>query len=797
MKTGSYCDSNAGRALSSGLVIAATCLSSHSQSFFSPKAELWRTDGPVYGLSCLDRTLYLGGEFSYVGPPSGSAGIANQADGQAIAGFPVINGSIATLVADGAGGWFIGGSFTKVSELSRSNLVHILNDHTVDLAWAPQPNDGCTTLVLAGTELYVGGTFARIGGLTRSRLACLDCATGQPTAWNPGANSTVNAIAVSDSTVYIGGTFATVGNQNRTRIAALERGTGKVLSWNPGANNTVNTLTLSSNRVYAGGLFTTIGNKPRNRVAALDISTGVATDWNPSANGAVQSLVMGVETVYAGGTFTSIGGQNRSRLAALDIGSGTAKTWTPEPDGAVYALALAGAGLYVGGDFTGISGQTRSALAVVDPTTGQVLDWNPLISNFTSKSTPTVYTVMATGGFVAFGSNFASFGGAARRNLAALDTATGVVLDWNPSPNSLVTALQASSNRVYIGGTFTNIAGVARSRIAALNPESGAADEWDPEILGRNASVQSFALDTDALYVGGIFTNIGHSARTSLAALNLATGEATDFNNRVLGANNTPGVVNCLALIDDVLFVGGDFRTIGGQVRQRLAALDLTVGSPIAWDPGANGAVTSLGVCSNWCYVAGVFTSAGGQSRNGLAALDLVTGAASPWNPEAGGLNARVNALHFHGDRLYVGGQYSALGGEFRNRLGSVQVASGQATPWDPNPNALIRALEVTADTVYVGGEFTKVGDQVQAYLAAFSLEPVFLLSSAKMQGAFSVQFYTGDGRQVEVQASANLQQWEPLGTQEAASQIVEFTDPMPGFLSHRFYRLILAPPSE
>ena len=489
---------------------------------------------------------------------------------------------------------------------------------------------------------------------------------------------------------------------------------------------------------------------------------------------------MAADAVYAGGAFTSIGGQNRTALAALDLTTGLTTAWNARGDGTVYDLNRVGTTLYVGGQFTTMGGQPRNCLAALDTLTGDALDWTPRLSGLTPDLQEVVYSLATAGDSLLVAGDFASIGGVRRDHIAALDTSTGEALPWDPAANDVVRVFAVSSNRVYVGGTFTNIGGTARSRLAALDPVSGRATQWDPEVIGKNAGVYALALSSDALYVGGTFTNIGRAARTSLGAVEFTQAAALDWNPGVLTAGNAPGTVNALLLVNDRVYVGGDFTTLGGMARARIGVLRTNGNQALAWDPSANNIVTSLSLSSNTVYVGGTFSTIGGQTRDRIAALEVDTGKASLWNPDAGTQNnTRVNAVRVHGGRLYVGGQFTSLGGEFRNRLASVHLSSGQASPWDPNLNGLVRALEITDDSLYVAGDFTSIGSEAHAYGAAFSLAPAFVPASAAKvaNGQFSAQFASGDGEQVHVQVSSDLQHWDTLSTYDVLSKPLDFTD--------------------
>ena len=118
------------------------------------------------------------------------------------------------------------------------------------------------------------------------------------------------------------------------------------------------------------------------------------------------------------------------------------------------------------------------------------------------------------------------------------------------------------------------------------------------------------------------------------------------------------------------MYATGDFSTIGGEVRERIAALDAMTGHATAWDPAFRGdpgaIVNSLAVCGSTVFVSGRFDAIGGQPRSGLAALDTSSGSATAWNP---GVNGVVVTLAVWDSNLYVGGEFTSISGAYRPNL--------------------------------------------------------------------------------------------------------------------------------
>jgi hypothetical protein len=784
-----------------GIVVSALlfgALPLYAQPSAEPSENFWQPDGPVYAIVATNGLVHLGGSFSYVGPVTGGAAVLGATSAERDKGFPAVlsengeAGLVAAAAPDGNGGWFIAGNFTRVGGVIRSNLAHILNDNRIDSTWNPAPNGTNSSLAVVGNTVYVGGAFTRVGGQARNRLAALNAVSGVATAWNPNVNQPVLAISTAGNVVYIAGNFTTVGGQTRNRVAALDSATGQPTAWNPNANQIVSSVAAAGNIVYVGGNFTTIGGKPRNRIAALDAATGGALDWNPNASGVVSALAVGPDAIYAGGAFNAIGSENRSRFAALDPVTGLATPLLAEANGNVNTLLLSGTTLYLGGAFTTIGTESRRNVAALDTDFGVLSDWQAPASSLSTAATQ-AFTLATADDQLLVGGNFRSIGGVLRTNLAILNATTGEPTAWKPDANNTVLALAVTQDRVYAGGIFTAISGVPRNRLAALSPVNGAAFPWNPGVSGRaNSSVNAILPSLSRVYIGGAFTNVAGTFRNSLAAVDAVTGQTVPWDPNAQALQTTVSASVLALLIDgDLLYAGGDFLRIGGQVRTRVAAISQITGQPTAFSVLTTNIVAALALKDNMLYVGGTFATLGGQVRNRIGAVDVASGQVSNWNPDVSGQGARVNSIAPLGGHLYVGGQFAQAGGEFRNRFAAVTLSNGKAAAWDPNLDNQVRTMQITPEAIYVGGDFLHIGGAPQSYFAVFSNKPAFD-SLSVANGQFNATLRTGEGQSLRVQTSTDLVEWSDLRTESIADVAVPFSEPVITTPPSRFYRAVL-----
>ena len=259
--------------------------------------------------------------------------------------------------------------------------------------------------------------------------------------------------------------------------------------------------------------------------------------------------------------------------------------------------------------------------------------------------------------------------------------------------------------------------------LAAL-PASADFGKAPDATVGANDRVSAIVRVGDRIYLGGRFTAIttkdGQSIpRNGLAAIDANTGEVVaDWN-----PNAADGTVRAMALSADGkrLYVGGSFTSVGGRVRNNLAAIDLATGTvDRGWSGGTNEAVWALAVSDSGVYAGGNFTAAKGQPRTHLAKFDVTTGALDPnWSPSADQISARygsVRALEFSGDmsRLYVGGYFQSISGQ----------QTGNVAALDPTTGALDGAFRtdevngIQSMAVEDGRVFVGTGDDLEGIVA-------------------------------------------------------------------------------
>jgi hypothetical protein len=645
-----------------------------------------------------------------------------------------VAGGVGPALPDGAGGWYIGGSFAGVGGLPRWNLAHIRADGSVD-SWAPNPDGGVLSLILSGNTLYVGGRFNRIAGEVRNHIAAFDVMTGRLTAWAPEASGVVWTILPHGDTVYVGGSFGTIGGEARACLAALDAITGRATAWNPGADAGVGALALYGRTLYVGGAFYNVGGRFRRFLAELSLDSDSASTWSMNIDqrppnwlfppGVIDLKIAG-NTLYVGGIFTDIGGQQRNGLAAIDLATRQVTAWAPQVEplssvqpAQVSKLQVRRTTLYACGLFRSLGGRVMGgdgSVGAVDTESGLATAWDPRPNGGVGSLGLGEDEVYVGGGFTSIGPEWVW-----RNGLAALDLRTGRAMSWDPNPDeAYVLSLAANGNTVYVGGSFSRMGGEVRANLAAFDTRDGTLTPWDP---APNGGVTALVADGSTIYAGGQFTAIGGQPRRYLAAVDSTTGAATPWDP------DPDDFVEAIAVEENTVYAGGWFAHMRGWPRKTLAAIDATTGRTRDWDAYGDGVVDAIAVKNDAIYVGGLFRSIGGQPRRDLAALDARTGLASEWHPVlgpgVGGDYSDVRALQLQGNTLYAGGDFGSVNGVTRNYLAALDASTGALVEdWNPNPDGFIWALAMGPETVYAGGGYERMNGVPVGSIAALDAVP-------------------------------------------------------------------------
>jgi hypothetical protein len=713
--------------------------------------QLWVTDGDVRAVAYTNNTIYIGGNFQNVGPAIGGMAVFDGSSAAAHTPYFGIAGTVDAMVTDGLGGYYVGGLFTGAHGIPRSNLLHFDSSGNVT-SWNPGTDGEVLALSLYGSTLYVGGSFGNVAGQVRSGLAAIDT-SGTLLSWAPNPNSTVNVVHAAYGSLYVGGKFTTIASQAKHYIAAFDLVTGSLRTWDANIQTSpgysVEAIAPFGNTLYLGGIFGTFGTTARTALAAVDTTSGAVLPWNPNTyvtgGYSLHIYTIGVtqlvatpftRTVWVGGDFNAAGGALRSNIASIDGSTGALNSWNPGTNGPVRSITLklgatgGATTIYAGGDFTQAGGLNRPYLCSISGA-GAVSGWSPI-------PTGSVHTIFVGGGGIVSGGAFYSAGMTIRANIASLDATSGQVTPWNLGASGPVNALLVHNNTLYVGGGFNELGISVRFGAAAVDIPSGNVTAWDPglsctDITCTSPTVNAIAAAnrSNIVYLGGLFVDATGQFRRNLAAVDATTGSPLAFNANVNFQVRSVAVSerNVLPFDPLAVYAGGDFNVVNagvnghdgnGVVRYSLASFDPSTGAVTGWAPSPVGTLTvntmtliHPGLNAGTLWIGGQFSSMGGATRNNCAAVDAGTGVATAWDPNVNGI-VRVLLL---GPSDILGGDFTTVGGQTRNHIASVD-GTGAVTSWNPDAADAVMALTSYGGTIFAGGSFSRVSNYSHAFFA-------------------------------------------------------------------------------
>ena len=307
-----------------------------------------------------------------------------------------------------------------------------------------------------------------------------------------------------------------------------------------------------------------------------------------------------------------------------------------------------------------------------------------------------------------------------RNRAAAVDASVDANTDamvraWNPDCNNVIIAMVLNGPDMYLGGGFTTVRGATRNRAACVDSDSSQANPtlraWNPDCAN---SVQALILNGSDMYLGGQFTTVGGFIRNRAACVDSDPTQATP----ALRAWNPDcsSTVRSMVLNGPDMYLGGGFSTISGASRSRGACVASDPATNILrpWNPECNNNIWVMVLNGSDMYLGGDFTMVRGQSRPHAACVDSDPSQETPalrsWDP---GCNGTVRSMILNGPDMYLGGNFLSVGGSARSRAACIDSTPSQmiitVRSWNPNCDSVVDRMTLNDSDMYIVGQFGTV----------------------------------------------------------------------------------------
>lgn len=279
-----------------------------------------------------------------------------------------------------------------------------------------------------------------------------------------------------------------------------------------------------------------------------------------------------------------------------------------------------------------------------------------------------------------------------------------------PTLDGEVLALaEQADGKIILAGRITS--GDGRHSVARLNAD-GSPDSDFKLLSGGDGSVWAIALQPDGkIVIGGDFTVFGGQPRSRLARLNSdGTLDAEFRANSVIDAS-----LRAVKLLPDGRFlIAGNFTSVDGAPRQRIARLNTDGTLDATFDPGgADSWISVLAVQPDGAVlIGGSFRSVAGTPRRGIARLDPDGELDRTFNPGLGA-NESTSAIVLQSDgKILVGGGFKKMDGLGRKRIARLYPDGAVDPFFEPAPGAndWVETIAIQSDgRILIGGNFSEV----------------------------------------------------------------------------------------
>jgi trimeric autotransporter adhesin len=696
----------------------------------------WSPNREVSSLEETSDKVLLGGSFSQLGV-NGKGLIRYQyPDTVPIFDNWYTNGVVRTIISDGNGGIYIGGSFTKVGLSSRSRIARIKADGSLH-PWSASFDSVVNVLRIVNGQLYVGGYFNQCNGQTRNYLAVLDTANGNLLPFNPNPNWLVHDFEIWNNQLIVAGGFTEIGGQTRNRLAAFNLGNGTLAPLNQNINNEVLTLKVDGNKLYVGGMFNNIGANSRNRMAAINLTNNQLENLQINCNDFVYDIETSSSRIFIGGSFDTVNNHRHPAFVVIDKNNSQIISQDIYRFQTIKSITKKSNSLVLAGDITKITVDSitlntiykRVIATELDVSTLQELNWNTGLIENINEPFRTISCYADVNGYCYFGGDFKLSGSQYSFNFSSIKyfskKMTGFHLNFF-SPTHVDKFAFIYNNEAYMYDAYFS----HTSRVFDIN--TGLLIY--PSRFGYEEYYSGTLIGT-SLFVGGSFTLISSLPRNRLAALDTATGAPTNWGP------NVNGTVTVVKPYNSSLVFGGSFTSVNNQSRSNLAMVNTLSGSLGSLNIGINGNVKDILIVDTILYVIGNFTQVGGQPRQHFAAINLMNQSILPLsfsfsNSSSSYNTIRLNSIAVRNNYLFLGGKFDSLNGVFCRGIGVFDLSNQQLInvglqldlhypPLPYNNSPQVNDLMIKGDKLFIGGNFEFIGDQYRPNFAVVSMPSI------------------------------------------------------------------------
>ncbi len=485
----------------------------------------------------------------------------------------------------------LGGEFTDYNGIASNRIIRLNSDGSIDSGFLSGTgfNNGTVNVIktdLSG-NIMLGGSFTALyNGSDVNRLLLLNPDGTIKTDFNagggPGSASVFSLENSDDGSWYIGGSFSVFDYLNQGKLAKTDAsGIHDIsyLSAGAGFDNSVSkVLPLPNNNTMVFGNFSNFNGVACSKIARILPEGDLDNRFNSAQSGANNTIKTAVRQVdgkmIIAGSFTTYNNTICNRIARILPDGSLDNSFVSGSgfNGQVYSVSIQSDGkILAAGNFTKYNGVTFGRIV-------RLMQDGTIDSSFNAAVAANAIVdamIVQPDGKIILGGRFDTFDGIVYSKLVRLNADGSIDSSFSIGTgfDKNVYALELQSDgKIIVGGSFLDYNGTSKKRILRLNSDGTLDITFNSGTGFSNGDVRSILVQPDnRILVGGAFSG-NYNGTASLRLLRLSSNGVFDSSFSV-GLNGTLYTMGFTS--DHKLLIGGNFNSVSGVAKHRIARLKL------------------------------------------------------------------------------------------------------------------------------------------------------------------------------------------------------------------------------
>lgn len=495
-----------------------------------------------------------------------------------------------------------GGKFTSYNGIMANRIIRLNNNGTIDNSFVTGSgfSSGSVQAIKvdsSGNIMAAGSFTGNYNGVSVNRVCFLNPVGVLKNEIDFGSGpASASVLALendSEGSWYIGGTFSVFDGLNQGRLVKInsegEYDTGYLSAGIGFENSVYKILPLENGKTMVLGNFKKFNGTFAPGIARLLEDGSLDTSFNSEKSGANNLIKTAVNQldgkIILGGNFTKYNATECNRIVRILSDGSVDATFNSGTgfNSQIYALALQSDGkIIAAGNFTRFNDGVVGRIVRLLPDGQRDYSFN---TGLGADAIVEAVLVQPDGKIIVAG-HFNTFDGNSFPRLVRLNTNGSIDTSFNIGngfDKYVYTLALQSNQKIVIGGSFLMYNGVTQKRILRLNTDGSLDTTFNSGIGFSKGDVRSILVQPDdRILVGGTFSGTYKNV-ASLRLIRLQkSGDFDDsfdarLNNKLLAMTFTS---------DFKLMIGGDFNSVSGSAKHRIARLKLCLDTT-TWDGGS------------------------------------------------------------------------------------------------------------------------------------------------------------------------------------------------------------------